>query len=349
MIDGPGQDPKPAAAGFAMPPEWAPQAAVWLSWPHDPRLWPGKLDRIRGIFARLAALLAGFQEVRINAGPEHHAGIRALLDEAGADPAATQLFPHPTDDVWCRDHGPSFLKHRETGELAAVDWRFNAWGGKFEPHDRDDAVAALIARSLGLRCFSSRLVFEGGGLEVDGAGRVLTTRSVALNPNRNPGWSRAQVEAELLAMLGGDQVLWLPGGLAGDDTDGHIDTLTRFIAPGMVVTAVESDPADPNHRVLAENRALLAAAGLEIIDLPQPPPIAAPPGWRESRLPATYANFLLVNDGVIAPTYGQPGPDARALGIIGDCFPGRRVMAFDCREILLEGGAVHCLTQQQPA
>jgi len=331
-----------------MPPEWAPQQAIWMSWPTDERLWPGRLPAIQEIFARLAAAIARYQQVRINAAPEHHAAIRATLATARADPAACLLYPHPTNDVWCRDHGPTFVTHRTTGEPAVVDWTFNAWGGKFEPHDLDNAVPAAIAATLGLRRFETNLVFEGGGLEVDGAGRILTTESVLLNPNRNPHRGRAEIETILRDHLGGSEVIWLPSGLEGDDTDGHIDTLTRFIAPATVLTAVEENPADPNHAVLDRNRALLREAGLTVIDLPQPEPIAAPAGWREDRLPGTYANFLILNDAVLTPTYGQPAPDDRALAILREAFPTRAIAPFDCREILLEGGAIHCLTQQQP-
>ena len=332
-----------------MPPEWAPQAALWMSWPVAPCLWADHRDRIESIFARLAAEISRWEEVRINAVESHHAAIRRHLEAAGADPLAVRLFAHPTNDVWCRDHGPTFVKHHGTGEVAVVDWRFNAWGGKFEPHDLDNTVPAQIANSLGMRRFASSLFFEGGGLEVDGAGRVLTTESVVLNANRNPAWSREAVENELRAFLGCDSVLWLPSGLEGDDTDGHIDTLTRFVAPGVVLTAVDPDPADPNHAVLRRNREMLVAQGLEVIDLPQPPPVPAPTGWREDRLPATYANFLVVNDAVLVPGYRQPEHDARAAALVGECFPGRKPVLFDCLDIVLEGGAIHCLTQQQPA
>ncbi len=332
-----------------MPPEWARQTAIWMSWPVHAHHWPDRFPLMQQVFARMAMAISRHEEVRVNAGEEFHHTIRDTLAKAGADLSAIRLFPHFTNDVWCRDHGPTFLKHPATGEIALTDWKFNAWGGKFEPHDADDAVPARIAASLGLRSFRSRLCFEGGGLEVDGAGRVLTTESVALNPNRNPGWTKSEVEAEIRAFLGVDQVLWLPSGLEGDDTDGHIDTLTRFVAPGTVLTAIESDHTDPNYPVLERNRAMLRDMGLQVIDLPQPEPIAAPAGWREDRLPGTYANFLVVNDAVLVPTYRQPERDARALAIIGECFPGRTPVAFDCLDILLEGGAIHCLTQQQPA
>ena len=338
----------PALEGFTMPPEWAAQKAVWLSWPVHDYHWPDRLPIIQGVFARLAAAISKHALARVNAAPEHHEAIRKAVLAAGADPATLELFPHPTDDVWCRDHGPTFVKHRVTGEVAMTDWKFNAWGGKYEPHDSDDAVPARIASALGMRRFRSELCFEGGGLEVDGAGRVLTTESVALNTNRNPEWTRARVEQELRDFLGVDDVLWLPSGLEGDDTDGHIDTLTRFTAPNTVLTAVETDPSDVNFPVLDRNRRMLLEMGLTVIDLPQPDPIAAPDGWRVPRLPGTYANFLVVNDAVLVPTYQQPGPDARALGIIGDAFPGRRAIGFDSLEILLEGGAIHCLTQQEP-
>jgi agmatine deiminase len=260
-----------------------------------------------------------------------------------------RLFPHPTNDVWCRDHGPTFVRHPETGERAMVDWTFNAWGGKFPPWDLDDAVPAHVAESLGMRRFPRDFVCEGGAIEVDGAGRVLTTESVLVNPNRNPGWGRKDVERELRTCLGVADVLWLPSGLEGDDTDGHIDTLARFVGPGRVLAAVSLDPADPDHAVLARNRACLVEAGLDVVDLPQPALIPAPAGWREDRLPATYANFLLVNGAVWVPTYGPARADDTACGVIADCFPDRQIVRFDCREILLEGGALHCLTQQQPA
>ena len=307
------------------------------------------MPRMRGIFAQLAAAIGEFEEVRINADEIHHAAIRAQLESAGADLQAIRLFPHPTNDVWCRDHGPSFVKQRTTGEIAVVDWQFNAWGGKFHPYDNDNAVPTRIADSLGLRRFQSQLVFEGGGLEVDGAGLVLTTESVVLNPNRNPTWSRAAVAKELCDFLGCQKVLWLRSGLEGDDTDGHIDTLTRFIAPGSVITAVEENKNDPNYPVLERNRAQLVEWGLNVIELPQPAPIAGPEGWREARLPGTYANFLILNGAVLVPTYRQADADTRALEILAQAFPGRRILGFDCLDILQEGGAIHCLTQQQPA
>ena len=332
-----------------MPPEWAEQEAVWMSWPVHTHHWPDKLPMIQGVFAAMAAAISAFEEVRINAAPDHHAAIKAALDKANADPAAVRLFPHPTDDVWCRDHGPTFLKHAGTGEIALTDWAFNAWGGKFEPHDSDNMVPSLIAHALGLRSFRSNLFFEGGGLEVDGSGKVLTTESVALNPNRNPDWSKTAVEEEIRAFLGVDDVLWLPSGLEGDDTDGHIDTLTRFVAPGTVLTAVETHPADPNHAVLERNRRMLVDMGLDVHVLPQPSPIAAPAGWRESRLPGTYANFLILNNAVLVPTYRRPDEDTAAIRILRGIFPERQIIGFDCLDILLEGGAIHCLTQQQPA
>ncbi len=332
-----------------MPAEWEPQEAVWMSWPVDPRLWPGRLEAIQGILANLAAALARHINVRINADPAHHAGIRRALKSSRADTLAIELFPHPTNDVWCRDHGPTFVRHRDTGEIALVDWTFNAWGEKFEPHNLDNEVPQRIAESLGLRRFPVNFTFEGGGLEADGEGRILTTESVALNPNRNPGIMRSQADEILRQSLGADEIIWLPSGLEGDDTDGHIDTLTRFTAPGTLLTAVEPNRSDPNHAILEQNKQLLIDAGLEVIDLPQPPPIPAPSGWRESRLPGTYANFLITNGAVLAPVYGFRKEDDHALGILRQAFPGHKVTPFDCREILLEGGAIHCLTQQQPA
>lgn len=333
-----------------MPAEWEPQEAVWLSWPVNESLWPGRRGEIEGTFARLAALLAASVEVRINAVGEAHARIRGCLDAAGADPRAVVLYPHPTNDVWCRDHGPTFVLEDAGARLAAIDWTFNAWGGKFLPWNNDDAVAARMAAAAGADRRRRRLVCEGGAIEVDGQGRLLTTASVLLNANRNPGWSRAAVEEELRSSLGAEEITWLPGGLVGDDTDGHIDTLARFMAPGVTLAASPAEGGDPaDHAVLAKNRRLLLDAGLEVVDLPQPAPVAGPAGWREAHLPATYANFFVTNGAVVLPTYGQAEADDRAAGVVADCFPGRQVVGFDCRGFLIEGGAVHCLTQQQPA
>lgn len=345
--------PTPREAGFSMPAEWAPQAAIWLSWPLNPVTWPGKLDAMAGYFGQLVAVLSRYQEVRLNCRADAQPAARVAVAAAGADASRVVWYDHPTDDVWCRDHGPTFVKHRTTGEVAVVHWTYNAWGGKYAPWDADADVPRRIAEALGQRRFVIPLVCEGGGLEVNGEGVLLTTESVLLNPNRNPDLSRGEVETALRAGLGVDEIVWLRTGLEGDDTDGHIDTLSRFYAPRGLVTAWEENKADPNHAILAENTAVLEAmrtttgGRYDVVKLPQPEPIR-PTDWRCDRLPATYANFLIVNDAVVVPTYRQPRADDRALGILRELFPDREVVGFDCLEILLEGGAVHCLSQQQP-
>ena len=273
----------PAAAGYSMPAEWAPQEATWLSWPLKPGAWPGCREAAERAYAEFVAAITQFELVRLNCVRAAQARAGELLLRAGTRMERVQFFDHPTNDAWCRDHGPTFVKHRGTGALAAVDWVFNAWGGKFSPWDLDNAVPERIATALGLPRFAIPMVAEGGALEVNGAGVLLTTASVLLNPNRNPTLAQAEVEAILRGALGVEAILWLPSGLAADDTDGHIDTLTRFVSPDTVLTVVDRDPNGPNHAALERNRADLArcrlpdGSALEVVPLPLPDPIR-PPG-----------------------------------------------------------------------
>jgi agmatine deiminase len=344
----------PRMAGFRMPAEWEPQEAVWLSWPLNPDTWPDCRPQVEQAMAGFAAAITRFERVRINAPRAAHTRIGDLLAAADAVLDHVDFFDHPGNDAWCRDHGPVFVKHRDSGALAIVDFRYNAWGGKFPPWDLDDAMPARIADALKLPRFAIPLVAEGGALETNGAGVLLTTESVLLNPNRNPALTRRRVEMLLREALGMDRIWWLPSGLAGDDTDGHIDTLTRFCTPDALLTVVEDDINSPNHLVLKRNAAKLARFHLPdgrrpvIIPLPLPDPIR-PQNWREEVLPGTYANFLVINGAVIVPTYRQPANDRAALRRIADCFPGRETIGVDCCDILLEGGALHCLSQQQPS
>jgi agmatine deiminase len=259
-----------------------------------------------------------------------------------------QVHTIVTDDAWCRDHGAIFV-HDAHGERVALQFRFNAWGGKY-PHAADAAVAAQMAQALALRCLPVDLVLEGGSIEVNGAGAVLTTEQCLLNPNRNPGRSRAEIEALLCTFLGVDAVLWLGDGIVGDDTDGHIDDLTRFVGPATVVTAVESDPADANFAVLRDNlqrlRRMSLADGtpLSVVELPMPAPVMGAAG----RLPASYANFYVGNEVVLLPVFSCPQDEA-AIAILARCYPGRRIVPIDCRALVVGLGTLHCLTQQIPA
>ena len=344
-----------AAAGFSMPPEWSPQEAVWLSWPvDDPRHWGGaKRQTMWTKFAEIAAAISRHGIVRINAPGADHAAITAVCNRAKAVPERVQLFDHPHNDVWCRDHGPIFVKHADTGEVAVTDWGFNAWGGKFPPWELDDSIPSRIAGALNLRVFKGGMILEGGAIEINGGGQLLTTEAVLLNPNRNPHLGRTAIEQLLRDGLGVSDILWLKQGIAGDDTDGHIDDLARFTDPLTILACVERDSGSPNRRVLEDNlsrlRCFHAPNGrpFEVVEIPLPQACEVP-GWRLPVLPASYVNFLIVNGGVLVPTFRQKHNDDRALGMIQELFPDRETTAIDCLDLVEEGGTLHCISQQQP-
>lgn len=339
-----------------MPPEWSPQEAVWLSWPvEDPRHWGGaKREMIWAKFAEIAAAISRFEPVRINAPGADHAAILAACNRAKAVPERVQLFDHPHNDVWCRDHGPIFVKHGDTGEIAVTDWEFNAWGGKFPPWDGDNAIPAKIAASLGKRRFQGGMILEGGAIEINGAGQLLTTEAVLLNPNRNPSLSREEIEQFLRDGLGVSEILWLKQGIEGDDTDGHIDDLARFTDPNTLIACIDRNSKSPNYPILADNlgrlRSFLGPNGraFEVVEIPLPEACEVP-GWRLPVLPASYVNFLIVNGGVLVPTFRQERNDDRALGMIRELFPDREVNGIDCLDLVEEGGTLHCISQQQPS
>ncbi|MEO0445931.1 MAG: agmatine deiminase family protein [Verrucomicrobiota bacterium] len=345
----------PAELGFRMPPEWFPQEAVWMSWvTDDPRLWGGKKDdSIRRKLAEVAAAITRWAEVRINAAEERHTLIQQTLQEAGADLLQVGLYDHPNDDVWCRDHGPLFVKHPQSGEVAVTDWGFNGWGEAFAPWDQDNAIPGKIAESLSMRRFGGGMVLEGGAIEINGQGQLLTTESVLLNANRNPQASQSEVEQRLRDGLGATEIFWLGGGIEGDDTGGHVDGVTRFVSDSVILVSEEGNRASPNHSVLNEARQKLETfrtaeeRPFDIVAMPMPA-VCEVPGWRLPVLPVSYVNYLLVNGGVLVPTFRQPRRDDQALGILRDLFPGREMVPIDCLELVEEGGALHCLTQQQP-
>ena len=338
-------------ADLRWPAEWEKMEAVWLSWPHRDDLWQGGLHELHSRYAELAAAIAAEAEVRINAAAPLHAGIEKLLHNHGVQ--RFRLYDHPTNDVWCRDLGPIFTR-RADGGMQLANWTFNAWGGKFAPWNLDNEVPARIAASLGMPQLRSDIILEGGAIEGNGEGLVLTTEAVLLNPNRNPGRSKAEIEAEMHRLLGTTHVFWLGSGIEGDDTDGHIDDMVRFVNPEAVVSIVEPDSHSPHYRALAENNERLqdlrtpSGPRVEIIPLPMPNPLIAQ-DWRLEQLPACYANFLICNGSVIVPVFMQEKEDDYALGILREAFPGRRVVGIDARRLVIEGGAIHCITQQQPA
>jgi len=344
-------DPTPRALGFRMPAEWEAHAGTWLSWPRVEGIsFPGLYAHVPGLWLRMIEELSTGEDVHVNVlDAEDEARVAALV---AASPTAQRDRVHlhriPTNEPWCRDHGPIFVVR--PGEVAAVDWGYNAWGGKYPPFDRDDAVPPQVAALLGLRVFHPGIVMEGGSLDVNGRGTLLTTESCLLNPNRNPTLDRAAIEGYLRDYLGVRHVIWLGDGIAGDDTDGHVDDITRFVAADTIVTVVEDDPADANHRPLAANLERLRAARdqdgkpFTVRTLPMPRPVVRD----GQRLPASYANFYVGNAVVLVPTFADPDDD-RALAVLRECYPTRRVVGIDSRHLVWGLGAFHCATQQQPA
>jgi agmatine deiminase len=341
----------PNDATFRMPAEWETHAATWLSWPHKRESWPGIFERIPRVWGSMIRALRGSEEVRLLCGDA------AMEDEArrelGGDLTGVRVFRIPTNDAWIRDYGPIFVRAPEVSTaregVALTAWGFNSWGGKYGPWDLDETVPAKIGGALDFPVHETGMILEGGSIDSDGEGTILTTESCLLHPNRNPSLDRRQIERRLGRWLGARKVLWLGEGIVGDDTDGHVDDLTRFVAPGRVVTAVETDATDENYRPLQENRERLRgmtdAAGrkLEVIDLPMPTPVH----HEGHRCPASYANFLIANAAVLVPTFRSPR-DETALGIIRDLFPDRRVAGIDCHDMVWGLGAVHCVSHEQP-
>ncbi len=341
----------PAALGFRMPAEWEPQEAIWLSWPHKRASWPGRFRGIPGVFATIVAHISRFEGVRINCADRLQTRAKALCRRAGADMRRVEFFDHPTNDAWCRDHGPIFVRNDRTGEIAVTDWVHTAWGGKYPPYDLDNTIPPLVAQKLKLRRFENDMVLEGGSIEVNGRGLLITSEQCLLHPNRNPGLTRAQIEQNLKDFLGVKRILWLGEGIVGDDTDGHIDDITRFFRPDGLITCVEPNRRDPNHQLLQDNLErmksfrTLRGKPFTIVTLPMPKPFA----FERQRVPASYANFLIINGAVLVPTFRQRKRDAEALEIIGGCFPGREIIPVDCYELIWGLGTLHCISQQQPA
>jgi len=331
---------------YRMPAEWEPHTATWLSWPHNRDTWPGTFAPIPEVWTELVRTLAAYEPVRILAGGE---GVMSEARRYVGNIPGVELYDIPTNDAWMRDHGPTFLVNATGAPPALVDWQYNAWGGKYPPFDQDDLVGKRIAKKTGYQRFAPGVVLEGGAIDVNGRGTVLTTASCLLNENRNPGMSKPAMEQILRDNLGVKHVIWLSGGIAGDDTDGHIDQLARFVAPGVVLAMTEDDPSDANHDPLAENVSQLREATdqdgnpLEIVTLPMPRAIY----HDEYRLPASYANFYIANGVVIVPTFDDPH-DETALRTLGELFPSRRVCGLPAIDLIWGLGAYHCVTQQQP-
>jgi agmatine deiminase len=337
--------------GYYFPAEFHPHVATWLSWPHKEASWPGKIDSIYPQYCQFIKYLTESELVRINVNDEAmKAAALQHLRTADVNTDKVEFFIHPTNDAWCRDHGPAFLINPSEKKKVIVDWNYNAWGGKYPPFDKDDIIPTLIANHFKLPVYHPGIIMEGGSVEFNGKGTLLTSACCLLNENRNPHLKQEQLEQYLQDFYGVDQVLWIAEGIVGDDTDGHIDDTVRFVNEDTVLTVVESDKADENYDLLQQNlkqlqqMRLLNGKQLNVIELPMPDAVI----FEDQRLPASYANFYISNKHVIVPTYRCDNDD-KALQIIADSFKDREVVGIDSTEIIWGLGSFHCLSQQEPA
>lgn len=341
----------PKESGYYFPAEFAIHEATWLSWPHKEASWPGKIESIYPNYSLFVKYLTAGELVRINVVDEamktsatHH------LLKAGVDLTKVQFFLHPTNDAWCRDHGPAFLINPAADvKKVIVDWNYNAWGNKYPPYDLDDVIPTLIGKHFTIPVYNPGIVMEGGSVEFNGKGTILTSTACLLNENRNPHLNQGQIEEYLCNYYGAEQVLWVDEGIVGDDTDGHIDDTVRFVNEDTVITVVEENVHDENHDLLQINLKQLQQMRLQngkqltIVELPMPDEVI----YEDQRLPASYANFYISNQHVIVPVFNCKKDD-RALQIIASCFKDREVVGIDSTDIIWGLGSFHCLSQQEP-
>ncbi len=328
-----------------MPAEWEPHEATWIAWPHNREDWPGRFAPIPWVYGEIVRKLSAVERVRILIeGEALERQARTILRKAGANMDAVEFFHLKTNRVWTRDTGPIFIRNRK-GETALTWWRFNAWA-KYSDFELDAQVPDFVALQVKRPVWQVDMVLEGGSIDVNGDGLLLTTEECLLSPvqARNPGMKRAEIERHWRDYLGVRKVVWLRNGITGDDTHGHVDDLARFVSADTVVLASESDRSDPNYEPLRENAAILRAAGLRVVKLPMPQPLV----FAGQRLPASYANFYIANGLVLVPTFNDPN-DRIALNTLARCFPDRTVTGINCTELIWGLGALHCMTQQQPA
>jgi agmatine deiminase len=342
----------PKELGYYFPAEFAPHTATWLSWPHKEASWPGKIETIYPFYSQFIKEVAKGEEVCINVVDDAMKAFAIkCLTEAGADLGKIKFFMHPTNDAWCRDHGPAFLINPDAEiKKVIVDWGYNAWGNKYPPFDLDDVIPTLIGKHYNIPVYHPGIVMEGGSVEFNGQGTLLTSTACLLNPNRNPHLNQQQIEEYLYNYYGVEQVLWVDEGIVGDDTDGHIDDTVRFVNANTVLTVVEENKQDENYELLQHNlrqlkqMRLLNGQQLNVIELPMPDAIE----YEGQRLPASYANFYIANAAVIVPTY-RCANDDKALQIIQQSFLDRKVIGIDSTDIIWGLGSFHCLSQQEPA
>lgn len=341
----------PKALGYYFPAEFAPHTATWLSWPHKEASWPGKINSIFPYYTRFVKELTKGEKVCINIGDEAMKNFAIeQLQNAGVDLSRVEFFFHPTNDAWCRDHGPAFLINPNAEQKKIiVDWGYNAWGNKYPPYDLDDVIPTLVARHYNIPVYYPGIVMEGGSVDFNGKGTLITSTACLLNKNRNPHLNQSQIQEYLVNYYGVEQILWVDEGIVGDDTDGHIDDTVRFTNEDTVIAVIEENRNDENYELLQKNMQqlkqmrLLNGKQLNIVELPMPDELI----YEDQRLPCSYANFYIANRSVIVPTFRCKKDDA-ALQIIQSCFPGREVVGIDSTEIIWGLGSFHCLSQQEP-
>jgi agmatine deiminase len=342
----------PKQLGYRFPAEFELHVATWLSWPHKEASWPGKIDTIFPQYAQFIKELTKGEIVRINVDSKMMMQFAMLhLENKQVDLSKVEFYLHPTNDAWCRDHGPAFLINPKADfKKLIVDWGYNAWGNKYPPYDLDDVIPTLIGKAFNTPVLHPGIVMEGGSVEFNGAGTLITSTACLLNPNRNPTLNQEQIEEYLINYYGVDQILWVDEGIIGDDTDGHIDDTVRFVNSDTVLTVIEENSSDENFDLLQRNlkqlqtMRLLNGKQLNIVELPMPDPVI----WEDQRLPASYDNFYIANKSVIVPTF-RSNKDEKALEIIQECFPDREVVGIDSTDIIWGLGSFHCLSQQEPA
>ena len=341
----------PKQLGYYFPAEFVEHKSTWLSWPHKEASWPGKIHTIFPSYIAFIKALTRFEQVNINVCDiSMQEKAIQLLQANEIDLERVQFYIHPTNDAWCRDHGPAFLLNRnDPAKKAIVDWNYNAWGNKYPPFDLDDVIPTKIGQSLGLDVFHPGIVMEGGSVDFNGQGTVMTSTACLLNPNRNPHLNQSQIEEYLMEYYGQDQVLWIDEGIVGDDTDGHIDDTVRFVNADTVITVVEENKSDENYALLQHNlqqlkqMRLLNGKQLNVVEIPMPDDVI----WEGQRLPASYANFYIANRQVIVPTY-RCAKDEKVIDILQNCFTDREVIGIDSTDIIWGLGSFHCLSQQEP-
>ncbi|SRR5213593_1017659 len=334
----------PKTLGYRMPAEWEPQEAVWLAWPHNELTWPGgMLVEVERSYTQIIRALHSGQKVKLLVkDSEGEARVRALLGREGIALKQLIFVRIATEDAWIRDYGPTFVTNSDSRQLAMIKWIFNAWGNKYDDLLGDNRVPYEMNRTVHLPVFEPGIVLEGGSIEVNGKGTVLTTEQCLLNANRNPHLSRSDIEDCLKEHLNVREVLWLKYGIVGDDTDGHIDDIARFVNENTVLCALEDDPSDDNYEILKENYGRLKAVNINVVPLPMPGYVGG-----DVRLPASYANFYIGNDAVVVPVFGHPN-DQRALDIVQGCFSTRTVVGVNASAMAYGLGTIHCCSQQEP-